>query len=166
MHRNRARARRRWRSAPEPKVDGPNPLQMHSARLTGNENQAEVQVALQTADYGHVEIKTTLQNSTLGATIAVEHSNLREQIVSALPELRHSFAERQITLESLTVSDSLSPRRHRSPIPINNAPTSSKRLSPTQGSQERASSIRSGNHVRKVARAKRFNRGQGIPAQS
>ena len=93
--------------APEPS-DGPNPLQMHSARLTGNENQAEVQVALQTADYGHVEIKTTLQNSTLGATIAVEHSNLREQIVSALPELRHSFAERQITLESLTVSDSLS----------------------------------------------------------
>ena len=88
--------------------DGPNPLQMHSARLSGNENQAEVQVALQTADYGHVEIKTTLQNSTLGATIAVEHSNLREQIVSALPELRHSFAERQITLESLTVSDSLS----------------------------------------------------------
>lgn len=88
--------------------EGPNPLQMQSARLSGNENQAEVQVALQTPDYGHVEIKTTLQNSTLGATITVEHSNLREQIVSALPELRHSFAERQITLDSLTVSDSLS----------------------------------------------------------
>ena len=93
--------------APEA-VEGPNPLQMHSVRLSGNENQAEVQVALQTADFGHVEIKTTLQNSTLGATITVEHSDLREQIVSALPELRHSFAERQITLESLTVSDSLS----------------------------------------------------------
>jgi flagellar hook-length control protein FliK len=83
-------------------------LHLQSARLTGNDTQAEMQVGLQTADYGHVEIKTTLQNSALGATIAVEHTALREQIVSALPDLRHSFTERQITLDSLTVSDSLS----------------------------------------------------------
>ena len=74
----------------------------------GNDTQAEMQVGLHTADYGHVEIKTTLQNSAVGATIAVEHTALREQIVSALPELRHSFTERQITLDSLTVNDSLS----------------------------------------------------------
>ena len=67
-----------------------------------------MQVNLNTADYGHVEIKTTLQNSALGATIAVEHAALRDQIVSALPELRHGFSERQITLDSLTVSDTLS----------------------------------------------------------
>jgi flagellar hook-length control protein FliK len=74
----------------------------------GDATQAEMQVGIHTADYGHVEIKTTLQNSALGATIAVEHAALREQIVSALPELRHSFTERQITLDSLTVNDSLS----------------------------------------------------------
>jgi len=81
---------------------------LQSARLTASDSQAEMQVGLHTADYGHVEIKASLQNSTVGATIAVEHAALREQIVSALPELRHSFTERQITLESLTVSDSLS----------------------------------------------------------
>lgn len=88
--------------------DEPNALHLQSARLTGNDLQAEMQMGLHTADYGHVEIKTTLQNSALGATIAVEHTALREQIVSALPELRHSLTERQITLDSLTVNDSLS----------------------------------------------------------
>jgi flagellar hook-length control protein FliK len=88
--------------------DEPNASLLQSARLTGNDAQSEMQVNLNTADYGHVEIKTTLQNSTLGATIAVEHAALREQIVSALPELRHSFSERQITLDSLTVNDTLS----------------------------------------------------------
>jgi flagellar hook-length control protein FliK len=88
--------------------DETNALHLQSARLMGNDTQAEMQVGLHTADYGHVEIKTTLQNSAVGATIAVEHTALREQIVSALPELRHSFTERQITLDSLTVNDSLS----------------------------------------------------------
>lgn len=88
--------------------DEPNASHLQSARLTGNDAQAEMQVNLNTADYGHVEIKTTLQNSALGATIAVEHAALRDQIVSALPELRHGFSERQITLDSLTVSDTLS----------------------------------------------------------
>ncbi|MGA2960107.1 MAG: flagellar hook-length control protein FliK [Candidatus Korobacteraceae bacterium] len=83
-------------------------VELQSARMTNNETQAEMQVGFHTADYGHVEIKTTLQNSVVGATIAVEHAALREQIASALPELRHSFTERQITLDSLTVSDSLS----------------------------------------------------------
>jgi flagellar hook-length control protein FliK len=89
-------------------LDELNASPLQSARMTGNETQAEMQVGFHTADYGHVEIKTTLQNSVVGATIAVEHAALREQIVSALPELRHSFSERQITLDSLTVSDSLS----------------------------------------------------------
>jgi flagellar hook-length control protein FliK len=89
-------------------ADETNALHLQSARLMGNDTQAEMQVGLYTADYGHVEIKTTLQNSAVGATIAVEHTALREQIVSALPELRHSFTERQITLDSLTVNDSLS----------------------------------------------------------
>ncbi len=89
-------------------ADEASALHLQSARLTASDSQAEMQVGLQTADYGHVEIKASLQNSTVGATIAVEHAALRDQIVSALPELRHSFTERQITLESLTVSDSLS----------------------------------------------------------
>jgi len=88
--------------------DEPNASHLQSARLTGNDTQSEMRVNLNTADYGHVEIKTTLQNSALGATIAVEHAALRDQIVSALPELRHSFSERQITLDSLTVNDTLS----------------------------------------------------------
>ena len=88
--------------------DDANASHLQSARLTTSDSQAEMQVGLHTADYGHVEIKASLQNSTVGATIAVEHAALREQIVAALPELRHSFTERQITLESLAVSDSLS----------------------------------------------------------
>jgi flagellar hook-length control protein FliK len=88
--------------------DEPSASHLQSAHLTGNDTLAEMQVGLHTSDYGHVEIKTTLQNSAVGATIAVEHAALREQIVSALPELRHSFSERQITLDSLTVNDSLS----------------------------------------------------------
>jgi flagellar hook-length control protein FliK len=100
---NAAAANRAMSSADE--ASAPH---LQSARLTANESQAEMQVGLHTADYGHVEIKASLQNSTVGATIAVEHAALRDQIVSALPELKHSFTERQITLESLTVSDSLS----------------------------------------------------------
>jgi hypothetical protein len=116
--------------------DEPNASHLQSARLTGNDAQAEMQVTLNTADYGHVEIKTTLQNSALGATIAVEHAALRDQIVSALPELRHSFSERQITLDSLTVNNTLSASTSFTNSHQQRSNQQSEAV-PYQGSQER-----------------------------
>lgn len=80
-------------------------LNVQSARLLETAAGSEMQVGLRTAEYGRIEIKTSLQDAAVGASIAVEHAGLREQMVAALPELKHSLSAQQIQFDALTVKD-------------------------------------------------------------
>jgi flagellar hook-length control protein FliK len=73
---------------------------LQSARVLERMGQSEIRVGLNTANFGNLELRTTVNQDRVAATLATSHSELRAALAAEMPSLEHAMAQRQLTLDS------------------------------------------------------------------
>jgi flagellar hook-length control protein FliK len=75
-----------------------------SAHLAGNAQQSEMNVALRAEGMGAVQVHARVTGDQVGAAITVERHEAHAALASELPALHQALNERQLRLESVSVS--------------------------------------------------------------
>jgi flagellar hook-length control protein FliK len=62
--------------------------------------QAEIRVGLNTANFGNLELHTSVNQDRVTATLATSHSELRAALAAEMPTLEHAMTQHHLTLDS------------------------------------------------------------------
>ena len=73
---------------------------LQSARVLERMGQSEIRVGLNTANFGNLELHTTVNQDRVAATLATSHSELRAALAAEMPSLERAMAQQQLTLDS------------------------------------------------------------------
>jgi flagellar hook-length control protein FliK len=73
---------------------------LQSARVLERMGQIEIRVGLNTANFGNLELHTTVNQDRVAATLATSHSELRAALAAEMPSLERAMAQQQLTLDS------------------------------------------------------------------
>jgi flagellar hook-length control protein FliK len=76
------------------------PPVLQSARVLERMGQSEIRVGLSTANFGNLELLTSVNQNRVAATLATSHSELRAALAAEMPSLEHGMAQHQLTLDS------------------------------------------------------------------
>jgi flagellar hook-length control protein FliK len=77
---------------------------VNSAHLTVQPEQTEIRIQMQADSLGGVELRAHITGDQIGASISVEHHDAQLALTSDLPALHNALAEKNLHLETLTVS--------------------------------------------------------------
>ncbi len=75
-----------------------------SARVLERMGQAELRVGMNTAAFGNVEVRTTVADNHVAASVLTAHSELRSAMVAEMPSLQQAMEQRQLRLERFDFS--------------------------------------------------------------
>jgi len=78
--------------------------QVQSARVLERITQSEVHVALNTSTFGSIDLRTTISQDRIGATITTGHAGLQAAMLAEVPSLQHAMEGRELRLESINVN--------------------------------------------------------------
>ncbi len=73
---------------------------LQSTRVLERIGLSEIRVGLNTANFGDLELHTSLNQDRVAATVATNHSELRAALTAEMPSLEHAMAQHQLTLDS------------------------------------------------------------------
>lgn len=79
----------------------PTPVVVQSARVLERMGQTEMRVGMNTADFGNVELRTSVGQDRVGASIATAHAELRAAMMAEMPSLERSMEQHQLRLDHL-----------------------------------------------------------------
>ena len=74
---------------------------MQSARILERMGQTEMRVGVNTADFGNLELRASVSQNQVGASIATAHGELRAAMMAEMPSLERSMEHHQLRLEHL-----------------------------------------------------------------
>ncbi len=77
-----------------------DPPMLQSARVLERMGQSEIRVGLNTANFGNLELHTSVNQDRVAATLATSHSELRAALAAEMPSLEHAMAQQHLTLDS------------------------------------------------------------------
>ncbi len=72
---------------------------LQSARVLERMGQSEIRVGLNTADFGNLELHTSVSQDRVAATLATSHGELRAALAAEMPSLEHAMSQHQLTLD-------------------------------------------------------------------
>jgi flagellar hook-length control protein FliK len=75
-----------------------------AAHIVNQSGQTEIRIELQADSLGGVELRAHIAGDQIGASIAVEHHDAQVALAMDLPALHSALAEKNLRLETLTVS--------------------------------------------------------------
>jgi len=79
----------------------PTPIVVQSARVLERMGQAEMRVGMNTADFGNLELRASVSQDRVGASIATAHAELRAALMAEMPSLERSMEQHQLRLDLL-----------------------------------------------------------------
>jgi len=82
---------------PEQPLSSP-PGALPSARVLERMNQSEIRVGLNSAEFGSLQLHTTVAGDRVGATVETAHSELRAAILAEMPSLHRAIEQRDLRL--------------------------------------------------------------------
>jgi flagellar hook-length control protein FliK len=82
----------------------PNTPVVSAAHILNQSGQTEIRIEMQADSLGGVELRAHIAGDQIGASIAVEHHDAQMALAMDLPALHSALAEKNLRLESLTVS--------------------------------------------------------------
>ncbi len=82
----------------------PAPIVVQSARVLERMGQTEMRVGVNTASFGNVELRTTLNQDQVGASIATSHMELHAAMMAEMPSLERAMAQHHLRLDSLDLN--------------------------------------------------------------
>jgi flagellar hook-length control protein FliK len=85
---------------PQP-ADRAAPVLVQSARILERMGQTEMRVGVNTADFGNLELRASVSQNQVGASIATAHGELRAAMLAEMPSLERSMEHHQLRLEHL-----------------------------------------------------------------
>jgi len=77
---------------------------VNSAHIVVQPGQTEIRIEMQAESLGGVELRAHIAGDQIGASISVEHHDAQIALTTDLPALHNALAEKNLRLESLTVS--------------------------------------------------------------
>jgi flagellar hook-length control protein FliK len=77
---------------------------VNAAHITVQPVQTEIRIELQAESLGGVELRAHIAGDQIGASISVEHHDAQVALTTDLPSLHNALAEKNLRLESFTVS--------------------------------------------------------------
>lgn len=91
----------------EPAVQTPDPAAItpaiHSARVLERVGQSEIHIGVNSADFGPIEVHTTVSQDRVGASISSGHADLRMAMQAEMPSLHHAMENHQMHLDHFDV---------------------------------------------------------------
>jgi hypothetical protein len=89
-------------SAPqEPANTASAPAVVQSARVLEHMGQTEMRVGVSTGDFGNVELRATVSQDHVGASINTSHVELRAAMMAEMPSLQRAMEQHQLRLDGL-----------------------------------------------------------------
>lgn len=82
----------------------PNLPVVSAAHIVNQSGQTEIRIEMQADSLGGVELRAHIAGDQIGASIAVEHHDAQVALAMDLPALHSALAEKNLRLETLTVS--------------------------------------------------------------
>ncbi len=79
----------------------PTPVMVQSARVLERMGQTEMRVGMNTADFGNLELRASVGQDRVGASIATSHLDLRAAMMAEMPSLERSIEQHQLRLDHL-----------------------------------------------------------------
>ncbi|HEY2391158.1 MAG TPA: flagellar hook-length control protein FliK [Candidatus Angelobacter sp.] len=83
----------------------PAPRIVHAARLMEAAGQAEMRVSLKSDASGTVDVRATLENGNISATVAAQHGGTRDWMMANMHELHTSLSRDDLNLKTFEVTD-------------------------------------------------------------
>jgi flagellar hook-length control protein FliK len=77
---------------------------VNSAHILAQPGQTEIRIEMQAESLGSVELRAHIAGDQIGASISVEHHDAQVALTTDLPALHIALAEKNLRLETLTVS--------------------------------------------------------------
>jgi flagellar hook-length control protein FliK len=77
---------------------------VNGAHIVTQPGQTEIRIEMQADSLGGVELRAHIAGDQIGASISVEHHDAQVALATDLPALHNALAEKNLRLESLTVS--------------------------------------------------------------
>jgi flagellar hook-length control protein FliK len=74
---------------------------VQSARVLERMGQTEMRVGVNTADFGNLELRASVSQDRVGASIATAHADLRAAMMAEMTSLEHSMEQHQLRLDHL-----------------------------------------------------------------
>jgi flagellar hook-length control protein FliK len=84
-----------------PREAVPTPVAVQSARVLERMGQTEMRVGMNTADFGNVELRASVSQDRVGASVTTAHLDLRAALMAEMPSLEHSMEQHQLRLDHL-----------------------------------------------------------------
>jgi flagellar hook-length control protein FliK len=81
-----------------------NQAVVSAAHMVQQSGQTEIRIEMQADSLGGVELRAHIAGDQIGASIAVEHHDVQMALASDLPSLHSALAEKNLRLETLSVS--------------------------------------------------------------
>jgi flagellar hook-length control protein FliK len=81
-----------------------NQAVVSAAHMLQQPGQTEIRIEMQADSLGGVELRAHIAGDQIGASIAVEHHDAQMALTSDLPALHNALAEKNLRVETLTVS--------------------------------------------------------------
>lgn len=86
--------------ADTPPTTGVGPLQW--AQMANKAGQAEMRIGLNTAEFGSVEVRTSVHASDVGVQIGSEKGDLRSLLTPELPSIAHTLQQQDLRLTQVS----------------------------------------------------------------
>jgi flagellar hook-length control protein FliK len=77
---------------------------VNAAHITVQQGQTEIRIEMQADSLGGVELRAHIAGDQIGASISVEHHDAQLALATDLPALHNALAEKNLHLQTLTVS--------------------------------------------------------------
>lgn len=90
-----------------PAAAGESQPTVSAAHLTDHAGQTEIRIEMQADSLGGVELRAHITGDQIGASISAEHHETQMLLVNELPSLRSALAEKNLRVDSLTVSQGM-----------------------------------------------------------
>jgi hypothetical protein len=74
-----------------------------TAKLVQGISQSEFRVGMQTQEFGHIDIRTSVARHVFSAQISVEHNDIAKSMTADLPALYHKLADQQVSVASIVI---------------------------------------------------------------
>jgi flagellar hook-length control protein FliK len=91
---------------PSPQTDSPTPPgpTLQAGRILERMGQSEMHVGVKTADFGTIEVHTSLNQDRVGASLSTSHADLRSAMEAELPSLQQAISRHHLQLDAFDVA--------------------------------------------------------------
>ena len=79
----------------------PSPTVLQSVQVLERMGKSEIRLGLNSSNFGSIELRTSVNQDRVGASIATSHAELRTAMIAEMPSLERAIAQHQMSLDSL-----------------------------------------------------------------